>query len=418
MHWYARFALLLAAPLLLARCSSSAAGTDPLDFTKVTGSTTDNLGNGGLLGPDKETAGSFDERAAFTVNAFRDGDVIRMYYGGGDAAQVTTGCGGINDVHWRIGVATSTDGVNFTRVVGDKAKGSIVENGADGDFDSFLTYRPNVVKDGSTYRMWYNGSTAPFNCPTGTLALNRRIGYAESTDGVHFTKMNTGPGPDGTVLPLGGAGSLDSLQVGYVWVIKDTNDYKMYYSANDANNIWRIGLATSPDARTWTKQPGKQLGGSIVDIGPSSADATGTGVACTTDTDCASLSTTPSCDTISTHVCTARDHFCAYQPSVVKESNNLYRMWYRGCQGPGNPNGPSLGSIMYAESNDGITWVKVNQPGRSKDVVLIAGAAGTFDSGGLTTPSVFLDGNTWNMYYAGFDTTGQYSPGLARAPKQ
>ena len=379
---HARFVFILAAPLLLARCSSSAAGTDPLDWVKVTGSTTDNLGNGGVLG--QGAAGAFDERAAFTVNAFRDGDVIRMYYGGGDSVQGSTGCGGINDVHWRIGVATSTDGVNFTRVAGDQAKGSILDNGAAGDFDSFLTYRPNVLKDGSTYRMWYNGSTAPFNCPTGTLALNRRIGYAESTDGVHFTKMNTGPGPGGTVLQLGSSGTFDSQQVGYVWVIKDTNDYKMYYSANDPQNFWRVGLATSTDARTWTKVVGKQNGGSILDLG-----ATG-----------------------------SFDAFCAYQPTVVKESSNLYRMWYRGCQSSGNPNGPSLGSIGYAESNDGITWVKVAQPGRTNSVVLVAGAAGAFDSGGLTTPSVFLDGTTWNMYYAGFDTTGQYSAGLARAPKQ
>jgi len=50
------------------------------------------------------------------------------------------------------------------------------------------------LKDGSLYRMWYNGSTKPFNCPTGTLADNRRIGYAESTDGLHFTRFHDGPG--------------------------------------------------------------------------------------------------------------------------------------------------------------------------------------------------------------------------------
>jgi len=49
---------------------------------------------------------------------------------------------------------------------------------------------------------------------------------------------------------------------------------------------------------------------------------------------------------------------------------------------------------------------------------LSKGAAGQFDSGGLTTPAVFLDGTTWNMYYAGFDTTGRFLAGLARAPKQ
>jgi hypothetical protein len=48
---------------------------------------------------------------------------------------------------------------------------------------------------------------------------------------------------------------------------------------------------------------------------------------------------------------------------------------------------------------------------------LSKGDAGQFDSGGLTTPAVFLDGTTWNMYYAGFDTNGRFLAGLARAPK-
>jgi hypothetical protein len=403
-----RRALLVA---LCVGCSASTAGIDPLDWQKVSGSTTDTgLANGGVLGLG--SPGAFDERANFTVDAFKDGDIVRLYYGGADNAQANPTCGGINDVHWRIGLATSTDGVNFTRVPGSAAKGSILDNGAAGEFDSFLTYRPVVIKDGSMYRMWYNGSTHPFNCPTTQLALDRRIGYAESPDGVHFTKINDGPGEGGSVLPLGNPGSIDAQQVGYVWVLKDTNDYKMYYSANDNQNIWRIALATSTDARHWTKVVGKQNGGSIVDIG--SIDTTRT---CAASTDCASTAATPICNT-ALHQCTAPDHFCAYQPTVYKESNQLYRMWYRGCQGEGNPNGPSLGSIQYAESNDGITWVKVPQAGRAFNGALGPGAPATFDSGGLTTPAVFLDGATWNMYYAGFDTTGQFSTGLARAARQ
>jgi len=407
MRSHGRFAVLLAASLSFAGCSSSTADLTPLAWAKVTTSST-GLRGSVLSAPG--VGGDFDERANFTTNAFKDGAITRMYYGGGDNVQADPTCGGINDVHWRIGLATSTDGLNFTRVHGDQAKHSILDNGAPGQFDDFLTYRPNVLKDGATYRMWYNGSTAPFNCPTGTLALNRRIGYAESTDGLHFTKSYDGPGLGGSVLPLGQAGTIDSTQVGYVWVIKDTNDYKMYYSANDIQNFWRIALATSTDARTWTKVRGKNGNGSIIDIG-------GTGTACTATADCASQSATPICNT-AIATCVAADHFCAYQPSVVKESDSLYRMWYRGCQGAGNPNGPSLGSIQYAESNDGITWVKAAQTGRPNDAVLIAGAVGSFDSGGLTTPSVFLDGNTWNMFYAGFDITGQYMSGLAQAPKQ
>ena len=369
-----RFSILLAAPLLLVRCSATTADLEPIAWQKVPGSAP----GGAVLGLG--SPGNFDERGNFTISAFKDGDVYRLYYGGAD----TNGsCAGINSAHWRIGLAQSSDGLAWTRVPGTETGGAILDIGAAGNFDDYLTYRPYVLKDGSLYRMWYNGSTKPFNCPTGTLADNRRIGYAESTDGLHFTRFYDGPGPGGSVLPLGATGAIDAQQVGYIWVIKDGAEYKMYYSANDEQNFWRVALAVSTDARTWTKVVGKQSLGAILDLGPPGSF----------------------------------DVACAYQPSVVKERDQLYRMWYRGCQAPGPNGGPSLGVFGYAESNDGVTWVKIQQPG-PLGAALTQGAPGQFDSVGLTTPSVFLDGNTWTMYYAAFDTNGIFLTGLARAPRR
>lgn len=370
----ARFLLLAA--LALPGCFASEAGLSPLDWQKVPGT-----GPGGaVLGLG--SPGAFDELSNFTTRAFKDGATYDLYYGGADA---TGSCPGINGSHWRIGLARSSDGVSFTRVAGAQTGGSILDNGPPGAFDSVLTYRPFVLKDGALFRMWFNGSDHPFNCPTGTLALDRRIGYAESPDGVVWTKSYGGPGPGGSVLPLGPPGSFDAQQVAYVWVLKDVDGYKMYYSANDAQNFWRVGLATSTDARTWTKKPGKQAYGSILDLGPpGSIDAA-----------------------------------CAYQPSVVKENDQLYRMWYRACQAPGPFGGPSRGVIGYAESNDGVTWVKIPQAGPA-GAALSPGPAGAFDSAGLTTPSVFIDDATgsWTLYYAGFDGTGRYLSGLARAARR
>jgi hypothetical protein len=371
-----------AALLGLAACSADTASITPLKWQKVESSTTGL--HGSILGLG--APGSFDEVGNFTVSAFKDGDTTFLYYGGAEAGG---DCGGINNAHWRIGLATSTDGLNFTRVPGDQTGGAVVDNGDAGRFDSFLTYRPFVLKDGAVWRMWYNGSDKPFkDCHVAPgpsqLADDRRIGYAESADGVHWTKLYDGDGPDGSVLPLGAQGQIDAQQVGYVWVLKDGTQYKMYYSANDVTNTWRVALAVSTDARHWTKRPGKSTGGAVLDIGPGGAF----------------------------------DVACAYQPTVVKERPDLYRMWYRGCQSSApTVGGPSQGVIGYAESNDGITWVKVNAGGPLGEA-LAKGAAGQFDSGGLTTPSVFLDGATWNMYYAGFDTTGQFLAGLARAPRQ
>jgi hypothetical protein len=370
----AGLALAAASLFGLARCASSPAGLSPLQWVKVDGASP----GGAVLGPG--SVGAFDEKGNFTVRAFRDGATIALYYGGLDA---TGTCPGVNGSHWRVGLARSTDGVAFERVAGSETGGAIVDNGAPGSFDDTLTYRPFVLKDDAVYRMWYNGSQSFFNCPTGTLAKDRRVGYAESGDGVSWTKSYDGAGPGGSVLPMGAPGEIDAQQVGYVWVLKDGAEYKMYYSANDATNTWRVALAVSSDARTWTKVRGKIANGSILDIGPAGSF----------------------------------DAACAYQPSVVKEDSGLYRMWYRGCLKPGPFGGPSLGVIGYAESNDGVTWVKIPQDG-PMGAALSQGPAGRFDSVGLTTPSVFLDGNTWNMYYAGFDSNLNYLTGLARAAKR
>ncbi len=359
----------------LVACGADTARLTPLAWQKVAGP----AAGGAVLGPG--APGAFDERGNFTVRALEDGGTTWLYYGGVDATG-DPGCPGIADSHWRVGLARSTDGVTFERVAGTETGGSILDLGAPDRFDSFMIYRPFVLKDGAIWRMWYNGSSEPFNCPTGTLATTRRIGYAESADGVHWTKRYDGPGPGGSVLPLGAPGEIDAQQVGYVWVLKDGGQYRMYYSANDALNYWRVALAVSTDGRTWTKVRGKAADGAVLDLGPPGS----------------------------------LDAACAYQPSVVKERPDLYRMWYRGCSAPGTFGGPSGGTIGYAESNDGIAWVKIPQPGPG-GAALGPGPDGAFDSGGLTTPSVSEDASGWTMYYAGFDTSGRYLTGLARAPR-
>ena len=370
--WFGKALVLLAAGLQ--GCSSETAGITPLAWTKVAGAGP----NGSILGFG--SAGDFDERGNFTVSAFKDGSTYYLYYGGADSFGT---CAGINSAHWRVGLATSTDGVNFTRVRGALPGGEILDNGPAGAFDSYLTYRPFVLKDGTVWRMWYNGADKPFNCPPDR-ALDRHIGYAQSADGIAWTKMNDGPGFDGSVLPLGATNDFDSQQVGYIWVLKDTNEYKMYYSGNDSTNTWRVGLAVSSDGRNWTKKRGKLTTTlAVLDIGAAGAI----------------------------------DAACAYQPSVVKESDTLYRMWYRACAQPAAIGGPSGGTVGYAESNDGITWVKIPAGGPRGEAV-VAGTAPAFDSGGLTTPAVLIDGNIWAMYYAGFDTKGVFLAGLARAPRQ
>src|SRR5207244_245702 len=82
------------------RCSASTAGLAPLEWEKVPGT-----GPGGaVLGLGSPT--KFDERGNFTVRAFKDGDVYKLYYGGADTFGA---CSGINSPHWPTALARPTD---------------------------------------------------------------------------------------------------------------------------------------------------------------------------------------------------------------------------------------------------------------------------------------------------------------------
>ena len=138
----------------------------------------------------------------------RDGSIIneadgsfKMWYVGSDGAQ------------WRILLATSSDGILWTK------HGAVV------------TYTPTVsgpfvLREGATYHMWFQGG------PSGGGAIY----HATSFNGVNWTV-------DGVALSPA-AGGWDSVQVGLPWVVHYGNQYLLYYAASDGA-VERIGLALS-----------------------------------------------------------------------------------------------------------------------------------------------------------------------------
>src|SRR5438309_4785895 len=100
---YMRFALLLAGQLLLPRCSASTTELAPLEWQRVAGT-----GPGGS-GMGFGAPGDFDERGNFTITAFKDGSLFRLYYRGADA---TGAWPGLNGPHRGVGGATPIDGTN------------------------------------------------------------------------------------------------------------------------------------------------------------------------------------------------------------------------------------------------------------------------------------------------------------------
>jgi predicted GH43/DUF377 family glycosyl hydrolase len=161
-----------------------------------------------------------------------DGDTYYMWYAGVPE----------NEFAQRIYLATSTDGVTWT-----KEPTPVLDLGDPGSFDSRQLTKPSVVYDPSDteapFRMWYAAEDE----------TEGGVGYATSMDGRTWTKV-------GEVLPPGKPGMADSYRVMQPCVLIDNGVYFMWYTADDSNNR-RVAYATSTDGLVWTR------GGVVFDVG-------------------------------------------------------------------------------------------------------------------------------------------------------
>ena len=134
----------------------------------------------------------------------------------------------------KIGLATSTDGVNWT-----KDSNNPILEGTALEWDAGGTSDPSVIYDGSSYHMWYIGSAG--------LGSAGSIGYATSADGVSWTKDVANPVHAGTSGQWDGGGIQDVTVV-------DTSSFTMYYTAiGEFDFDPKIGYAynASGDGTTW-----------------------------------------------------------------------------------------------------------------------------------------------------------------------
>ncbi|MBU4071320.1 MAG: M20/M25/M40 family metallo-hydrolase [Candidatus Thermoplasmatota archaeon] len=162
------------------------------------------------------------------------------------------------------------------------------------------------------------------------------ISYANSSDGLTWQKH-------GVVLLYGVTGQPDDAHVGHHEVIFD-GEYKMWYSGYNGT-AWRIMYANSSDGINWVKH------GVVLDLGlPGSLDAT-----------------------------------YALSPAVIKTDE--YKMWYTGYDG-------LKYSILYANSSDGINWVKQNESQLSP-----GGPGKRWGDAIIAYPTVIHDNGTYHMWY-------------------
>ena len=140
-----------------------------------------------------------------------------------------------SDVLDEIALATSPDGVHW------QPRGIVLRPTAPPQWDSLLVGRPSVLVDGDTFRMWYDGRR---DLPTGAPApvalqspsSSRSVGYAESTDGIHWRRPQ--------------AGAVFHGNAGGVHVVRTPSGFVMVYESHAGTQF-----ATSPNGLHWKTQP-------------------------------------------------------------------------------------------------------------------------------------------------------------------
>ncbi len=195
---------------------------------------------------------------------------------------------------YSIGLASSTDGINWVRDTGNPVL--TVPN--TGHWADDGIWGAGVIKDGEKYRMWFTGQDSQ--------SVNA-IGYAEGTQPDQFIADSS------PVLAHTDGYDYDAYGMWNPEVIRDGDHFKMYYVCSDGY-YWNFCLATSTDGRNWSRHPDNPI-----------------------------FLTNPDD--------TAWDGWYIYSPSVAKVGG-VFHMYYTG------QDSNYVEHIGYASSNDGVNWTR------------------------------------------------------------
>jgi hypothetical protein len=295
----------------------------------------------------------------------------------------------------------------------------VVVPGQEGSWDDAVISEAKVIYTGEVFHMWYAGRRRG---PPG-LKMPMDLGYATSTDGVHWEKPIARP-----VLMRGPIGGYDENMITAPAVLYDGERFHMWFGAVDFGADWSINYATSADGVLWNKslenplleethddrwdadyvaEPYVLYDGSRFLMwynGASTADSskeTLLGYATSSD----GIQWTrfeqdrPVLDVADAG---AWDDYAVARASVMYDGE-LYKMWYEGHSG-------GTWRIGYATSADGVHCER--GPGNP---IVDLGPEGAWDSKVVSEPCVILCGQTYRLYHSGYDGDS-YRVGLVTAP--
>ena len=133
-----------------------------------------------------------------------------------------------NDGRWKIGYATSPDGITWTQYSGNPVLYPTES------WEGTDVADATVMFNGTTYEIFYKNDSG--------------IAHATSTDGINWTNKTLLLGPTGGTFDAGGIYASSALRL-----LNGTT--LLYYGGRDAGNIWRIGSAADGPISTPTPTP-------------------------------------------------------------------------------------------------------------------------------------------------------------------
>ncbi|MBM81810.1 MAG: hypothetical protein CMJ78_14635 [Planctomycetaceae bacterium] len=172
----------------------------------------------------------------------------------------------------QIGGATSLDGLTWKPLNNGKP---VLSLGPEGSADDRGLAHPYVLKVGDRFFMWYGAIDGRSAKDLGLTPQHVRIEQtclASSRDGVHWKRENEGR----PVMPLGKPGSVDSIQVTGMHILKVNrsggNIFRMWYGAYNGDHT--LAVAESNDGLKWKRTHGGKpitglQGGAQGQLGPS-----------------------------------------------------------------------------------------------------------------------------------------------------